>query len=367
MLTGLIEVRVRGVLASSRRARPALGPELDRIGLGWTAKVFRTETGEFKIFKRGDTWMCHPRGTVRRSSINQGWFKSRAVSSRKQEQEVGTLGKAFSFGLICRQRRMRVVLRLTSPLFLCFAAAASFAFAAGGVAVAAGSEPVPPTRDPRVMEAAKMYETYFLNQMMKAMRSTVSFSDHSKPSMGESIYREQLDDQYVDAWANQGGIGLAEMIHDDLKGKVAVQRELMARRKLGKQRTAYALTDRDTMAVRRLPQTQKGEERVLVSLESAKGPRNGAGAEAVRTPWGGVLTGIRTADSKTVLTMLIDDRTSAGSDRKLGAQKEVQLAWDGVPAEVAVGDHLRPEQVVGLLSVRARGIVITTRPKVGAQ
>ena len=333
--------------------RPEIGPELGLSGLASTAKVFRTDTGEIKIMKRGDTWMCHPRGTVRRSSINQGWFKSRAVSSRKQEQEVSTLGKAFSFGLICRQRRMRVVLRLTSPLFFVCA------FAVSAFANEPTVPPAPPARDPRVMEAAKMYEVYFLNQMMKAMRSTVSFSDQSKPSMGESIYREQLDDQYVDSWANQGGIGLAEMIHDDLKGKVTAQREQMARRKLGKQKTTFALTDRDTLSVRRLPQTQTGEERVLVSLDGAKGPRGGAGPEAVRSPWEGEITAIRSADGKTVLTMLIDGQSAKA--------KEVQMAWDGVPVEVAVGDHLRPEQVVGQLNIRARGIVITTRPKVQVQ
>lgn len=346
------------------RPRPEIGPELGLSGLASTAKVFRTDTGEIKMMKRGDTWMCHPRGTVRRSSINQGWFKSRAVSSRKQEQEVSTLGKAFSFGLICRQRRMRVVLRLTSPLF--FASVFAISAIAGEPPrvphqpLEKKERPAPPARDPRVMEAAKMYEVYFLNQMMKAMRSTVSFSDQSKPSMGESIYREQLDDQYVDSWANQGGIGLAEMIHDDLKGKVTAQREQMARRKLGKQKTTFALTDRDTLSVRRLPQTQVGEERVLVSLEGTKGPRAGATEpEAVRSPWEGEITAIRSADGKTVLTMLIDGQSAKA--------REVQMAWDGVPVEVAVGDHLRPEQVVGHLHIRARGIVITTRPKVQVQ
>src|SRR4051812_7776266 len=66
--------------------------------------------------------------------------------------------------------------------------------------------------NPRLREAAKLYEEQFLGEMVKAMRKTVSESDFLKPGMGEKIYRDQLDQQYVENWADQGGIGLADLI-----------------------------------------------------------------------------------------------------------------------------------------------------------
>lgn len=104
-------------------------------------------------------------------------------------------------------------------------------------------------RDPRVMNAAKMYERYFLGQMMKAMRSTVAKSELEKPSMGENIYREQLDDQYVESWSERGGIGLADMIHDELVGKAEMlkRRKQALREARGRSRVPMALTERDVL------------------------------------------------------------------------------------------------------------------------
>jgi flagellar protein FlgJ len=73
-------------------------------------------------------------------------------------------------------------------------------------------------RDNQLKQAAKMYETHFLNEMVKAMRSTVGQEDGLiKRGMGEKIFSEQLDQQYVDSWADKGGVGLADMIYTQIK------------------------------------------------------------------------------------------------------------------------------------------------------
>lgn len=69
----------------------------------------------------------------------------------------------------------------------------------------------------RLREAAQMYEEQFLGEMVKAMRRTIPESDFMKPSSAEKIFREQLDQQYVEAWADKGGIGLADLIVDQIK------------------------------------------------------------------------------------------------------------------------------------------------------
>src|SRR3954466_11813599 len=71
----------------------------------------------------------------------------------------------------------------------------------------------------QLMDASKMYEHHFLQEMVKAMRSTVQESDLNSGGIGDKIYKDQLDDKYVESWSDQGGIGLANMIYDDMMEK----------------------------------------------------------------------------------------------------------------------------------------------------
>lgn len=73
-------------------------------------------------------------------------------------------------------------------------------------------------RETQLREAAKMYETHFLNEMVKSMRKTVGDEDGGliKKNMAEKIFGEQLDNQYVENWANKGGVGLADMIYNQI-------------------------------------------------------------------------------------------------------------------------------------------------------
>ncbi len=74
--------------------------------------------------------------------------------------------------------------------------------------------------DGQIKDAAKMYENYFLGEMVKAMRSTVQREGGlMKQSFGEKIFEGQLDAQYVDGWTKKGGIGLADMIHQQISDK----------------------------------------------------------------------------------------------------------------------------------------------------
>lgn len=75
-------------------------------------------------------------------------------------------------------------------------------------------------QDAKLREAAKMYETHFLDEMVKAMRSTVHHDQgFLKPNMTEKIFSEQLDQQYVKGWADKGGVGLADMIYNQIREK----------------------------------------------------------------------------------------------------------------------------------------------------
>jgi peptidoglycan hydrolase FlgJ len=393
--------------------------------------------------------MSLPWGTVGWSLFNQGWFKSRAVSSRKQEQRVSTLGLATTLGFICKSTGCAQTLRSTYPFFSSSIALAEsrsaslvvssdratylryasspprsrlaphrFCCSPGSVVVRlfctvgvllsgivlAGSfaqaeaqlqmmkaqlqmveKPVeqntlgtisktpPVVRDQRVLNAAKMYGKYFLGQMMKAMRSTVHKSDLEKQSMGEGIYRDQLDDQYVDTWGERGGIGLADMIHDELIGKAEMMkmRRTAMKAAKGKVRTPMALTDRDVMKVRKLPGLKTDSassgtvETVLVSLGKTTA-RPEDGPESVRSPWSGRITKLESNDGKVVIGIETEvkqeaDLNEAGTvstaERTEPARK-VELAFDGVTFQVRVGDVVRAGQTLGHLGKGARGILL---------
>lgn len=65
-----------------------------------------------------------------------------------------------------------------------------------------------------IADMSKSLEKVFLREMVKQMRSTVSESDLVKSSQGEKIFKGMLDEEYVENWGNQGGIGLSKMIYD---------------------------------------------------------------------------------------------------------------------------------------------------------
>jgi Rod binding domain-containing protein len=68
-----------------------------------------------------------------------------------------------------------------------------------------------------------MYEQQFLHEMVKAMRGTVSESELMPASMGEKIFRDQLDDKYVEEWSNTGGIGFADLVYNHVMDKYSSQ------------------------------------------------------------------------------------------------------------------------------------------------
>ncbi len=77
----------------------------------------------------------------------------------------------------------------------------------------------PSAADKKLRDVAQLYEEQFLREMVKAMRGTVPDGGLVKVSQGETIYREQLDQNYVEQWGKQGGLGLQKLIYDQLIDK----------------------------------------------------------------------------------------------------------------------------------------------------
>jgi len=65
-------------------------------------------------------------------------------------------------------------------------------------------------------ETCQKFEAIFVGYMLKQMRKTVPQSSLFPETPAEKIYRSMLDDEVAQAACKTGGIGLADMVFNDL-------------------------------------------------------------------------------------------------------------------------------------------------------
>lgn len=74
--------------------------------------------------------------------------------------------------------------------------------------------------DNQLREASRLYEQQFLGEMVKAMKSTVHQGDGLIPTnMAQNVFRDQMDQKTVEEWSHRGGVGLADIIYQQVKEK----------------------------------------------------------------------------------------------------------------------------------------------------
>ncbi len=72
-------------------------------------------------------------------------------------------------------------------------------------------------KEEELKEACVKFESYFLNMMFKSMRKTVvSGGGLFEKSNAQKIFEEGLDQELTKKMANEGGIGLADMMYKQL-------------------------------------------------------------------------------------------------------------------------------------------------------
>ena len=197
-------------------------------------------------------------------------------------------------------------------------------------------------KDPRVMDAAKMYERHFLNEMVKAMRSTVSEGELTKSGMADKIYKDQLDTQYVEQWSDTGGVGLADLIYDELMNKILNK---MNGREFGP-KGPIALSDRDISRVTKAPSSIDKQTAFKVELKP-----NGqeSGPAHIQAPW----------DSKVLTTTRVDGKSTILLEHDGGVRSA--LIFDGVLSPVKPGDSLKRGTQIGVLSPETRSLLWNLR------
>lgn len=221
----------------------------------------------------------------------------------------------------------------------------------------------------KLREVSDMYEKHFLREMMKAMRSTVHEGGFIQSNQAEKIFREQLDEQYVDKWGERGGIGLSNMIYDQLMDKFGVAMGLKA--PISKPLGPLPMDDKSNFATK--PFQHPGRKHsvsyridirpggagpmagVLGSGKAASsvdGQVEVAASLGVKAPWDGVLLGKRQlADDQTLLEI--------GHDNGLKSQ----MVFKGGVSKLSTGEKLQAGDTLGFLSPEAKSLYWTIEPR----
>jgi len=74
-----------------------------------------------------------------------------------------------------------------------------------------------PSVDAKVMKAAKDFESMFASYMLKTMNNSVPKSELVPESMGESVFKDMLMDEYAKKLSDNGSLGLSGMLYRYLK------------------------------------------------------------------------------------------------------------------------------------------------------
>lgn len=84
----------------------------------------------------------------------------------------------------------------------------------------------------KLREACQGFEAMFLDIMFKSMRNTVPENTLFGESNGEKIWHSMLDTELMQNVAKSGGVGIADMMYDNLVDQVTAQ-TLGAKGKIG--------------------------------------------------------------------------------------------------------------------------------------
>lgn len=142
-------------------------------------------------------------------------------------------------------------------------------------------------QDKKLREAAQMYEKHFLRELVKNMRSTVPEGTLIKTSQAEKIFREQLDEQYVDKWGEKGGVGLGDMIYKQMVERFGQQMGIKppTQHLRGPVALDKSVAPTSSSSVGFRASTDSMQKSVQLLLQDLDGQNN-----TVTAPWSGILT-----------------------------------------------------------------------------
>jgi len=74
--------------------------------------------------------------------------------------------------------------------------------------------------DKQLEKACKDFESLFLSQLLSSMRKTIpQSSEEEEESREKEMYESMFDEELAKSWAHSDGIGLANVLYQQLKHK----------------------------------------------------------------------------------------------------------------------------------------------------
>lgn len=199
-------------------------------------------------------------------------------------------------------------------------------------------------------DVSQLYEKHFMREMMKAMRATVPDSNFIKQNQGEKIFRSQLDEEYVEKWGDRGGIGLSDLIYNQLIEKYGPAMGLS--NPLEKARGPLPLDEKSNFprATVRIQEKDQGKTQLQFNLGSAQsGPASG---RELRAPWSGYLIKkIQLAPDEWALELSHENGLNS------------QLSFRGTPSDDPSRQQIQAGERIGLLSPDATQFTWNLRPQ----
>lgn len=198
--------------------------------------------------------------------------------------------------------------------------------------------------DEKLRDVSDMYEKHFLREMLKAMRSTVHEGGFIKANNAEKIFRDQLDDQYVDKWSDRGGIGLSELIYKQLVDKFGAQLGIKAH--VEKPKGPLPLDEKSNFTGKTYSSGNKKDEfSVRFDRQNLDLPEMGKSAVEVKAPWAGVLLNKVALNPEESLVEI-------GHDNGLKSR----MVFRGSTAGLNPGQSVQEGEVLGVLSPQAKSL-----------
>lgn len=230
----------------------------------------------------------------------------------------------------------------------------------GGIAIPKAL-PLRPRRtaedmDKKLREASAMYEKLFMNEMMKAMRSTVHEGGLIKQNSAEKLFRDELDQEYVNKWSEKGGLGFSEIIYNSMIEKFGVQMGLKA--PVDKPKGPLPLNEKSNFnGVTRTSPPAAKELTYRFDRNEVKTPADAESAASatlteVHAPWSGLLTGKKDLADGSQLLEISHDNGLQG-----------QLVFRGSSERLKLGQQLQEGEKIGLLSPEAKSFFWTLAPR----
>lgn len=212
-------------------------------------------------------------------------------------------------------------------------------------------EPLTPDQqNDKLKNVSQLYEKQFLREMLKAMRGTVSEGGFMPANNAEKIFREQLDQEYVEKWGDRGGIGLADMIHKQLLDRLgpALGIRPMPEKTMGPIKIDQKSLEKNAFVVKTQNDPVK-VQRVQFNYDfnssSKEATTAGTELKQVQSPWSGQLLGSQQINPGEYLLQIKHDN---------GLKSQIvfrgQLSPDLKPASLSAGDTL------GVLHPEAKGL-----------